>query len=40
MIGASVYLFPRLQSYFAKGALVAVNTVSALLYIAFTLFFG
>ena len=40
MIGASVYLFPRLQSYFAKGALVAVNTVSALLYIAFILFFG
>ena len=27
MIGSSVYLFPRLQSYFAKGALVAVNAV-------------
>ena len=40
MVGASVYLFPRLQSNFAKGALVIVTTASALLYIAFILFFG
>ena len=39
-IGASVYLFPRLQSQFAKGALIAVNALSVLLYIAFILFFG
>ena len=39
-IGASVYLFPRLQSKFAKGALIVVNALSVLLYIAFALFFG
>ena len=39
-IGASVYLFPRLQSHFAKGALIAVNALCVLLYIAFILFFG
>ena len=39
-IGASIYLFPRLRSSFAKGALIAVNALSVLLYIAFILVFA
>ncbi len=37
-IGASVYLFPRLQSRFIKGALVFINLVSMLMYIGFIFF--
>ena len=39
-IAVSAYLFPRLHSHVARGALVTVNTVSVLLYIGFAFFFG
>ena len=34
---ASIYLFPRLQSRIARGALIAVNFLSVLLYIGFAI---
>lgn len=37
-IGASVYLFPRLQSRLMRGVLVVINLISGLMYVGFSVF--